>query len=1063
MTDASMMDLFRMEVEQQGSTLNDALLSLEQTPDDGSLLEMAMRASHSLKGAARLVNIPPVVDLAHRMEDCFVAAQENQLILSSDAIDVCLAGLDLIRGVAAWEGDLSEWQEKYINQKNDVCARLDKTLEKKSQEKDLSVSSATKEAGDEGCESGDKPIADMSMLELFYAELDQQGRVLSDGLLALEESCDDLSLVEPLMRAAHSIKGAARLVGLQSVVSLAHVIEDVFVAAQNQVVVLEPGAIDVLLQGVDLLLLAGKKGGEGDPLDKGDEKYSGLMERLSSLLADSDGKKTVDKSPVASHESSVSLGNIADMSMRDLFNVEVEQQGSVLSEGLLALEQSPGSAELLESLMRAAHSIKGAARLIGLQAVVELAHVMEDVFVAAQKAQLNLTPDAIDVLLRGLDSIFDISRIQGDVSLWLSEHKGQRDQLLLALKSVLEGEKIQLPAAQVLPAVVAAEAVALTSQGNKEAESKSAASPKLPLQKERVLRVSAERINRLMGLAGEALVESRWLLPYADSLQRLKRQQTDLITLIDALRDKLDEARVHEDVVSLARNAQRQASFCREIMADRLAELESYDRRATNLSSRLHREVVQSRMRPFGDGVHGFPRMVRDISRSLGKEVQFNIVGEMTMVDRDILDKIEAPLNHVIRNAIDHGLEMPEEREAAGKPRKGTIQLEAYHHSGMLSIVVRDDGRGIDLERLRRKVVEKKLVDESMRDSLSEAELLEFLFLPSFSTRDTVSEISGRGVGLDVVHEAVQEMRGSVRAISEFGYGTKFHMQLPLTLSVIPALLTEIAGEPYAFPLARIDKILYVEAHQIGEAEGTQFISVNGKSVGLVGAAHILEFSGEIDIEGRLPVVILHERNHYYGMVVDKFLGERELVVQVMPEALGKVQNISSAALMENGSPVLIVDVDDLIRSIEKVLKVTRIAKVSALESEEYIVRKRILVVDDSITVREVERKLLERIGYQVEVAVDGIDGLNALRRGNFDLLVTDVDMPRMNGIELVKTVRQDPALRSIPIMMVSYKDREEDRMRGLDAGADYYLTKGSFHDESLREAVMDLIGEAVK
>ncbi|MDZ4262724.1 MAG: response regulator, partial [Pseudomonadota bacterium] len=585
---------------------------------------------------------------------------------------------------------------------------------------------------------------------------------------------------------------------------------------------------------------------------------------------------------------------------------------------------------------------------------------------------------------------------------------------------------------------------------------------KQPLQnKERVLRVSADQLNRLMGLAGESLVESRWIYPYAESLLRLKRQQTDLVCLVDSLREQVDSGGSCDDIQALVRSVQKQSSYCREILADRLAELESYDRRATNLSSRLHREVVKSRMRPFGDGIHGFPRMVRDVARGLGKEVQFVVDGAKTLVDRDILDKMESPLNHLIRNAIDHGMESPEERQASGKTTKGSIRLHAYHHAGMLSIVVEDNGRGVDLERLRRKVIEKGLVDEVMATTLSDSELLEFLFLPSFSTREQVSEISGRGVGLDVVHDVVQEMRGNVRAVSEFGKGTKFHMQLPLTLSVIPALIVEIAEESYAFPLARIDRIVRIDPDSIEEAEGNQFVRIDNMNVGLVNAAQILEREPRRDHDdGLLSVVVLTERASHYGMVVEKFLGERELVVQVMPAALGKVQDISAAALMEDGSPVLIVDVDDLIRSIEKVLKVARLSKIRDIV-QTLGVAKRVLVVDDSITVREVERKLLEASGYAVDTAVDGVDGLNMLRGGGYDLLITDVDMPRMNGIDLVKTVRQDPGLRSLPVMMVSYKDREEDRIRGLDAGADYYLTKGSFHDESLRQAVIDLIGTA--
>lgn len=921
-------------------------------------------------------------------------------------------------------------------------------------------------------------MVDASMLDLYRSEVEQQSAALNDAFLVLEKNPTAAAQLEASMRAAHSIKGAAKLLDIQIVVKLAHVMEDCLVAAQQGRLMLSSDAIDVLLRGMDMI-------GQISIFDAGPEEWHKLnQDQFTSLMTRLEGIQS-SKLTTTKPESNINVEkvkdvptqsapvsqtspemNVADMSMFELFKVESDQQGKVLNEGLLDLEQDPRSPERLEPLMRAAHSIKGAARLVGLQAVVNLAHVMEDVFVAAQKGSLVLGGNQIDVLLRGVDTITEIARFEGEVSGWLVENQARYDELIVNLRTVLEGK---LAASPVQASAAIDQAVVPSSQSEMETvaaiapaqhvaakkQDKAATQPK-----ERVLRVSADQLNRLMGLAGESLVESRWLYPYASSLQRLKRQQTDLIGVLDSLREHLDRERVSDTLVTLARSAQKQASFCRETMADRLAELESYDRRSTNLSSRLHREVVKSRMRPFGDGVHGFPRMVRDISRTLGKDVQLVIQGETTLVDRDILDKIEAPLNHLLRNAIDHGIESTDDRAAAGKPARGTITLSAYHNAGMLSIMVADDGRGVDLERLRRKVLEKKLVDESMAETLGEAELLDFLFLPSFSTKDSVSEISGRGVGLDVVHDVVQEMRGAVRALSEFGKGTRFQMQLPLTLSVIPALLVEISGEPYAFPLARIDKILRIENEIIQEAEGNQFFMVDGKSVGLVSAAQIIGMADSVEFEGQLSIVVLHERNGYYGLVVEKFLGERELVVQVMPEQLGKVQDISSAALMEDGSPVLIVDVDDLFRSVEKVLKTKRLGKVSAVQVEE-LPRKRVLVVDDSITVREVERKLLEGAGYAVDVAVDGMDGLNALRMSQYHLLVTDVDMPRMNGIELVKSVRQDPALRSIPVMMVSYKDRDEDRMRGLEAGADYYLTKGSFHDAGLLQAALDLIGKA--
>ncbi len=350
---------------------------------------------------------------------------------------------------------------------------------------------------------------------------------------------------------------------------------------------------------------------------------------------------------------------------------------------------------------------------------------------------------------------------------------------------------------------------------------------------------------------------------------------------------------------------------------------------------------------------------------------------------------------------------------------------------------------------------------------MTDAELLEFLFLPGFSMKESVSEISGRGVGLDVVQTTVKELGGRVRVFSSNASagasGTRFQLELPLTLSLIRTLLVEISGEPYAFPLARVEQALRVPAERIESVQGRQHFALNGVQVGLVAASQAMDLEGAPPPGREVSLVVLGDATGRYGLVIDRFLGERELVIRTLDPRLGKVRNISSAALMPDGSPVLIVDVDDLTRSIENLISGHRLASVgSGTDTATVAKQKRVLVVDDSLTVRELERKLLESGGYGVDVAVDGMDGWNAVRTDRYDLVVTDVDMPRLDGIELIKLIRKDERLKSSPVMIVSYKDRPEDRSRGMEAGADYYLTKASFHDETLLRVVGDLIGKAV-
>jgi two-component system sensor histidine kinase and response regulator WspE len=388
------------------------------------------------------------------------------------------------------------------------------------------------------------------------------------------------------------------------------------------------------------------------------------------------------------------------------------------------------------------------------------------------------------------------------------------------------------------------------------------------------------------------------------------------------------------------------------------------------------------------------------------------------------------------------------------------VRLEARHSAGLLHIAVSDDGRGVDLERLRAAIVKRALTTAELAGRMSEAELLEFLFLPGFTMKETVTDISGRGVGLDVVQTMIKQVRGTIHVSSQPGGGARFQLQLPLTLSVVRTLLVIVGGEPYAFPLAHVVRTVQLPRASIRVLEGRQHFDFDGRAVGLVSAHQVL--GGEPGAAGdELPVVVLGDADEAYGLVMDRFLGERELVVQPLDPRLGKVKDIAAGALMEDGSPALIVDVDDLLRSVAKLVAGGQLSSVQRGAAASGKARKRVLVVEDSLTVRELERKLLDNAGYEVEVAIDGMDGWNAVRTGRFDLVVSDVDMPRMDGIELVTLIKKDPKLRSLPVLIVSYKDREEDRQRGLEAGADYYLTKGSFHDETLLQAVVDMIGGA--
>ncbi|HEY0285988.1 MAG TPA: hybrid sensor histidine kinase/response regulator [Pseudomonas sp.] len=780
-----------------------------------------------------------------------------------------------------------------------------------------------------------------------------------------------------------------------------------------------------------------------------------------------------------------------DASLFELFTLEAEAQTQVLSAGLLALERNPTQADQLEACMRAAHSLKGAARIVGVDAGVSVSHVMEDCLVSAQEGRLSLKPEHIDALLMGTDLLMRIATPgassigPADIDAYVALMNDlltpgapstasvapkallpSVDDLLLANAQLLMGAGLSLKAPGDLAPSPAD--VAPRTEPEPEIEPEPAAKADLrrgeqrsPQGGERVLRVTAERLNNLLDLSSKSLVETQRLKPYLAAMQRVKRSQSGASRALDSLEALLD-ASVDPDAQKALEEARRLLSEAQHLLIQQTVDLDEFGWQAGQRAQLLYDTALACRMRPFADVLAGQARMVRDLGRSLGKQVRLEIEGEKTQVDRDVLEKLEAPLTHLLRNAVDHGIESAQQRIAMGKPAEGLIHLRASHQAGLLVVELTDDGGGVDLEKLRSSIIDRKLSPIETATQLSEEELLSFLFLPGFSMRDKVTEVSGRGVGLDAVLHMVRQLRGGVELEQQAGQGSRFHIEVPLTLSVVRSLVVEVGGEAYAFPLAHIERMRDVQADEIVQLEGRQHFWHEERHVGLVAASQLLNRPQSQSTDELLKVVVIRDRDAVYGVAVERFIGERTLVVLPLDPRLGKVQDISAGALLDDGSAVLIVDVEDMLRSVEKLLNTGRLERIDRRNRQaDAVTRKRVLVVDDSLTVRELERKLLLGRGYDVAVAVDGMDGWNALRAEDFDLLITDIDMPRMDGIELVTLLRRDSRLQSLPVMVVSYKDREEDRRRGLDAGADYYLAKASFHDDALLDAVVELIGDA--
>lgn len=752
---------------------------------------------------------------------------------------------------------------------------------------------------------------------------------------------------------------------------------------------------------------------------------------------------------------------LEDFSLFDLFRMEAEEQVRTLQSQLIELESGATTAATLESLMRASHSLKGAARIVGLDAVVRLTHAMEDRFVAAQAGSPFDSAD-IDRMLAATDWLAKLQAVsETEISGWLDANRVALEACAAGLRGSVQAEEPEGRAESGSNATASASAMPAPSAPDTLVKDPSAPSPEPPQNKagrqpvaeddifsqpavdqrsgrERTVRMTTERFDQLLSMSAETLVAARQLTVWGESLNRNQR------TLQKALR-LLEEAEV--DPVSHA-SAQRELERQVTLLNTHIADLDQLARANEVTVERLYRTVLGGRLRPFAEGIPGVARLVRDTARDLGKRVHLEVQGESTRVDRDILEGLEAPISHLVTNAIDHGIESPAERLAEGKAAEAILRIHARHENGRLVITVRDDGGGVDPEKIRERVIRRNLAPAETAAGLSEPELLEFLFLPGFSTRDTTSVLSGRGVGLNVVQSMVQEAGGSVVVHSTRGAGTEFRLTLPVTRSVIRAIRVLAEGEMYSIPMVRIDHIALMEV------EGDEQRPVahwNDRPHPVIALASILGLSNRPLAKGPTPLLFCGG----FAFAVDRLVDQAEISVRRLDPRLGKIHGISAASLDENGIPMLILDIDDLIQAASGSTVTT--TAVAGSDSP----APHILVVDDSHTVREMERRLLVRSGYTVSTAQNGQEAWNLLRFNDYELLISDVDMPQMNGIELVTRVRENPRLARMPIIILSYKDREEDRRRGLDAGADFYITKSSFENGSFLQAIVDLIGEA--
>lgn len=756
--------------------------------------------------------------------------------------------------------------------------------------------------------------------------------------------------------------------------------------------------------------------------------------------------------------------------LRETFLGELEEHVSSLNRELLELEKgSPGSArgERVQSLFRTAHSLKGAARAVNIDLIQDVCHELEDILGAAREGRRSLGPAEFRLLFAAADALEDAGeRLRQEQSL---DDSPLADLLVEVGMAALEAPAPAQRETLMSPPVSAATSMAPPPSKPEPAPLPpvealaplpSVAQPPTPTPSTSV-RVAADRLDDLLTRSGELLVTRRQgetvageLAALRDIVGRWRNQGRGGRAAVKAggksrMRRAWEVGKIESPrkVEGAPPSADDLRQLEREL--DRLGQVLMGNRRSMERAAlALDEEVRRTRLLPFAEVCQGLDRLVRDVAQAVQKNVELNVQGDDVELDRAVLEALKDPLRHLLRNAIDHGIESADVRRGAGKSPQGQLSITATLRGAHVEVAVADDGRGLDLAAVRRRAQHLGLPVPS-----DENDLAELIFLPGFSTAQTVTELSGRGVGLDVVKGRLEGLHGTATVQTERGRGTRFTLAVPLTLTTMRVLLVKAAGQTLGLPNVNIRRLVRLDPSTFRRVEGRCLSVLDGEPVLVASLAATLGLIPPQAITTRVPAVVVAGGAQRVAFVVDELLSEQEVMIKSMGNRVRQMRHISGATLLPTGAVAFVLNAADLARTALMARGTGAGDGRSAASA-----KKRIVIAEDSVTTRTLQKTILEAAGYAVETAADGARAWDLLREGGADLLLSDVDMPLMDGFTLTETVRNDPRFARLPVVLMTSRGSEQDRARGVAVGADAYLVKSGFNQSELLETLSQLL-----
>ncbi|RMH65156.1 MAG: response regulator [Calditrichaeota bacterium] len=1046
-------------------------------------------AAHSIRSAAHMLNFSNVSALAASLESIMEMFGQSDLAYPPNLNEEISAALHMLEQ-AITNPDTSTVE---------MCDRLDALLDVVviGGEEDGHVSELETDQPEEKEEKAhpkltktaeEQPLfaegadEDDELKEIFREESENFIKDIVRANKELQKNPDNLKAAESLGYAAHSLKSAAQMMGFKEISQLTDALEVLTEAIQKGRVKHTVELSDKIQESIDQLNVLSASG------EISEAKIGLLITQLDPDMW------AVKEDEPDSHEEEADDSRSTEMA--GIFYQEASEILEQLNNDLLELEKMPESEMLLGHILRRLHTIKGSAYVSGFKNCGDLAHKLEDFFQVYKEKNVLIKQEMFDPAFNALDLMGALlnainengsDRIEGFL-----KRMAELDNKLFLYQNYDTSARMETPSSAESPTSVAP-------------------SEKTPVDEENIIRVSTEYMDKLVDMASELMINQTQLGANLHDLKEVlseiegeKKQIRSAENMIDealtrdpAAAGEQDSAKIQKNVASISSNIKEVVQSVNMIYSDlnKLTEgLEQNISRVASISKLLHADMLKARMVKVDQLFNRYPRAVRDMARKQKKKVNLIIEDNNTEMDRAMVEGLSEPILHIIRNAIDHGLETPAERKKAGKSETGTLVLRAHQDKNQIVIDIEDDGRGINLDAIREKVVERELAPASQVEKLTEAELLDYIFYPEFSTRSDVSESSGRGIGLDAVAHQIQKLKGNIRLNTEAGVGTSFSLRVPLTLVISHALMVKQNRQTIAVPVIAVQETVRFKADEIITDDDKMYLRVRGRLLPYVPLTAVLRFEDDENAVSReeLSAIVLFDAGVSMALGVDEIIGRREVVIKSLGSHLKNVDYISGGTILANGEVALILDYARVIRFVENQYfgkpmdrgiqrKFTRHIRTVAAEdkkaAEEKDVEKtesgggsidkvrvvkgrkpRILIVDDSNSVRNFVSSILERNGFETIKAVNGEDALEKVKEGSgVDLMITDLEMPKMHGFELISTVRKMDELSGLPIIILTGRAGMKHRQTAAEEGADDFIVK-PFKEKDLLAALAKFV-----